>query len=307
MKNKQLLYMAGAIVVLFVIYFFTQRSSVPVADVNYIYDIDTSKVTEATLYDEGHTVTVVRDGAEWNIVNPFEYKANPRFGQILLEKLADMRVESVVTTKEERWDEFGLAEDPTRVAIKQGDKEVIFYVGKTADGYRQTYMRRDGSNDVLLVKGSYGVAFTRIPEQWKDKTILKLDQHTIQGVSTDDYHMFRNSDQDDTWFVDAKGADTRTCDYSEVKRVLSSVSNLRTSDFPTEDAYANVKWDKPKYTMTVDFFDGSNNKLQFFKDPAQDSFFFVKLEGNDVVFKVYPGTTNQIFKKAEDLLPKEDA
>jgi hypothetical protein len=305
MKNKQLLYMGVAIVVLLLIYFFMQRTSVPVAEFENLYNIDTSKVTEATLYDDGNTVTVVRDGSEWNVINPFEYKANPRFGQMLLEKLAGMRVESVVTSKEERWGEFGLAEDPTRVSIKEGNKEHVFFVGKTADGYRQTYMRRDGSKEVLLVKGSYGVVFTRKPENWKDKTILKLDQHNIKGVGTDDYHIYRNTDKDDTWFIDAKGADTRTCDYGEVKRVLGAVSNLRTSDFPAEDAYAKVKWNKPKHTLTIDLFDGGVKKVQFFKDPANDSFFFVKLEGNDVIFKVYPGTTNQIFKKAEELLPKE--
>jgi len=305
MKNKQLFYMAGVIVVLLAVYLLLQRSSVPVAKENYLFDVDTSKVSEVTIYSDGQTVTLNRNSDGWKVTNPFEYEANTRYTNDMLKKMMEMRVESDITSNKDKWNNYEVGEDATRISFVQNGKEHAFYIGKTSSSYQHTYMREEGKDQVVLVKGTYGSAFKRKADLWKDKSILDIEQTEIMTIKTDDYELFRNDASEDVWHLKKSNGDTELGDLGKVSRVISAVSRLQTSNFPEEEKYKDVKWNKATMTLEVLDTNGKTHLVRFFKDKEKENAFFVKLEGSDNVFRVFQGVTNQIFKKVNELLPEK--
>ncbi|MDP8206232.1 MAG: DUF4340 domain-containing protein [Candidatus Electryonea clarkiae] len=306
MKNKNLIYLGAAVVVLFGLYCLLQIGNVPKAEIMMLVETDTSMVTEVSIYKDGATTTLTRGEKGWNITNPYEYPANNSFIKTLLKKLDDLRIESTVTTNAKRWAEFELDDGKaTKVTIVQGDVQSDFYIGKSASGYKQTYARLEGKDEVLLIRGTYGVAVNRKPESWREKKVADFAEEEVIKVTT---HLLEMVKDGEDWRVTTKGGESFVADQSKAGRVPRSLKNLRTSDFPEPADYEGVNWDKPYREVTVGLSTGDTRSIRFYEDPNEENRYFMRYHNTEHVFRVYKGVIGQIFKEADDLKakPKEE-
>ena len=305
MKNKTLLYLLVAVVVLYGIFVLMERTSVPVAKDEYLVKVDSAKVNEISVFKDGQTVTLAKRDTTWFITNPIEYRANDRFVKQLLEKLKDMRIESKVTDKEDRWAEFEVDTAGTQVTVTQdGGTPATFIVGKASSSYRHSYARLADKPDVMLIRGTYGLQLNRTVENWRDKKILNVEQADFVGVETEDISMTRDSRESQAWLLHNADGSIDTTDWSKATRIQSALGRLQTSGFPAAEDYASVNFDKPTSTMKVTLVNGVEHTMRFYKSDEETVRYYITLDGDtSTVFRIYEGIYNQLFKKKADLMP----
>lgn len=307
MKNKQILYMAVAFAVLLVVYLLMQRGSMPVAETNYLVEVDTSNVEEVSIYNDGATITLARTNGAWKLTNPIEYPANGRFANMMLEKLADLRIESEIASSKDAWKSYEVDNDKAiRVTVKQNGQEATFYIGKTSENYRQSYARLEGKDATFLIKGTYATALKRNTENWRDKSIVTFKQQDIVAYKTNDVTVEKKTDADG-WNLISLGKDV-SGDWHKCTQVAAAISRLQTSKFPEESEYAKTNWKRAVNSVEVTTTNGETTTLRFFKDKAKDNRYFVKRNDEPTVFVIFEGVYKQIFKTNDDLKvePKED-
>lgn len=305
MQSKQLIYLLVAVVVLGGIYWLAQRSSVPTMEEQYLVEVDTSLVQSISVYHDGQTVTLERDSeVGWQLTNPLIYPANTRFVDQLLEKMTDMRIESVISESRDKWAEFEVDTTGYQLTVisEEGD-EVRLVLGKAAELYRQTYARLADSEETLLIKGTYGVTLNRTVENWRDKSIFRGPQHEIVGVQTDSLHIAREGE---AWTVHLAGDVTKPADTAAATRLQSTISRLRTSTFPEPSEYDGIDWDRPDKKLTVELANDDPLVLRFYEDPENERRYYVRQEGVETVYTVFEGIYKQLFKTNEELIASEE-
>ena len=305
MKNKTLLYLLVAVVVLYGIFVMMDRTSVPVAKEDYLVKVDSAKVTEVSIFKDATTVTLTKRDTTWFITNPIEYRANDRYVKQLLEKLDEMRIESTVTDKEDQFAEFEVDSSGTQLTITQeGGKPVTVIIGKASSGYRHSYARLADDNHVKLIRGTYGLVMNRTVENWRDKKILDCEQADIVGVETGDLHMTRSARDANAWVIEREDGKVDTTDWAKSTKVQAALGRLQTSGFPTEEDYKDVNFGRPTASMKVTLFNGTEHLLRFYKSDEETVRFYITLDGdNTTVFRIYEGIYNQLFKTPSELMP----
>ncbi|MCB2200047.1 DUF4340 domain-containing protein [bacterium] len=305
MKNKTLLYLLVAVVVLYGIFVMMDRTSVPTAKEDYLVKVDSAKVTEVSIFKDAQTVTLTKRDSTWFITNPIDYRANIRYVQQLLEKLDDMRIESTVTTDESQYADLEVDTSGTQLTITQeGEKSATVIVGKASSSYRQSYARRADEKEVKLIRGTYGLVLNRKLENWRDKMILNCIQADIVGVETSDLHMTRTSREARAWVIEHEDGSVDTTDWAKSTKVQAALARLQTSGFPTEEDYGQINFDRPTTTMKVTLVDGTEKTMRFYKSDEETVRYYITLDGDmDTVYRIYEGIYNQLFKKPSELMP----
>lgn len=300
--NRNILYLVIAVVVLGGIYYLLRVTGEPKAGNEQLVEVDTAAVDEISIFHDGSTVTLSRTADGWMITNPFTYKANSSFVGTLLEKIDDMRIESLITRNADRFTEFEVDTAGTRLTVTQGDSRNDFIIGKASTGYRQTYARREGEDDVYLIRGTYGVAINRTPENWREKKFADFEREDV--IRMDNGLLVVEQEATGDWRVTA-GSESFVADQTKVERITRALANMRTSDFPGPEVYAGVNWERPEKEVTIGLSSGANRTVRFYPVPDEDNRYFVKYDNNETVYRVYSGVPNQIFKEADDLRADE--
>jgi hypothetical protein len=308
--NKQIVYLSISAVVLLLVYILMQASAVPEAKNEQLADVDTSLVEQVTIASDGSTVTLQRGEDGWMVTEPYEYRANQSFVKTLLDKLEDLRIEAEVTSKSSRHGEFEVTDEQAiQLTIQEGGDTHEILLGKAAQGFKQTYARRAGKDQVYLIRGGYGVAVKRQPDAWRDKKITQFKQEDVLAVDLPNIDLQKEGE---TWKAITPGGEEFTPDEAKVKRVTRALANLRTSDFPPAADYQGTNWDRPRHTFVVQLADGGERRILLFPVKDEENRFFLRYGDemglNDTVYRIYTGVINTLLWEEDDLSPAaEDA
>ena len=101
----------------------------------------------------------------------------------LISKARSIPVKNVVSSNAERYSLFKVDSTGTSVRLSAGNSLLAsFVVGKPSSSFNETYVRKEGSPDVILADGMIAYTFSRGVNEWRDKSILTVKQDEIQSV-----------------------------------------------------------------------------------------------------------------------------
>ena len=174
---------------------------------------------------------------------------------------------------------------------ENGNMKFSFIVGKAGPSYNDTYVRKAGSNDVMLVNASLTYSFTKPVKEWRDKTIFSAPQENIKEVTYqygDTTFTLKNTS--DAWMI---GPDSTQTDV--VTSLLSSLADIKADDFLDT---ANVATKKIIAQITygygqVHFAYDKNTKKYYAQSSASPQWFVVE-----------EWKANQLLKRKKDLVRK---
>ncbi len=191
--------------------------------------LDTAKVTEVRIKStatEGEELKLVKSGAKWKVVSGTK-EAMTESGAVnsMLGVAQHLKVQRLVSRKKEKWENFEVGENSTRVSIFEGTKKLAdFRVGKFgfAQGQSQgnglqgmyTFVRLTNEDEVYTSDGFIGSHFNRSFDQWRDKTFLKVNQEVtrIDFIYPDSSFVLQK--RDTIWYADNKvAADAKVTQY----------------------------------------------------------------------------------------------
>jgi len=306
---KRMVILGSVLVVLVAAWFLQRRQqqSIIVSEPVETWAVDPDRVTSLHIdKPDGESVELVRSAGSWKLVEPLQYPANDQVVTASLRVLEALELADVISTNPANQGKYQVDSTGTRVIVKAGDEVLLSaIVGTNSPDFSHTYVRRTDGQQVYRAVGVLGYNFNKRVNDWRDKTILHLDQQSISRIVLEypkEKSSVALSRADSLWTVQAGGDAAQTADSLSVANLLRSVAALNTVNFATEDESAGLDFDKPDFRLTVET-DSGTSVVTFVE--GESSKYYAMLADRDAVFQLFKSSLTNVMKTAQDLRPKE--
>lgn len=290
--KKNTIILAGLFIVLLIVAYVVMQKpgeqSASSASSGFLASIDSASVDKLEIKTPTSFLVLEKQGADWHIIQPVNFKANQATVAQTLHQLKNIEVKSVVSSKPEKHSVFQVDQNGTEIKVyEKGAEKLAFILGKMAASYTESYARRLNSDEVILVQGAYGYIFTRPVKEWRDKTINACPRETIKEV----YYQFDDTTfsiafKDSIWYVGKEKAQ-----QTVVENILSSLSNFQADDFIDSTI-------SPKIMATILL---NNNRIQFSFNKTTNKYAVLSSQSPQW-FVLEPYRANQVLKRKKEIV-----
>lgn len=281
-----------------------QRHQRPVvAGPEAVITIDPEKVTRIAIHRPGESVELERAGSEWKLTKPLVYPANGDMVTAMLKQVEELNLEDIISKNPGTRSTYQVDSTGTTVEIWTGEKQALgIVVGKPSASYSHTFIRYTDRNEVYRADGIIAYSFNRRPDDWRDKTILKLDEKEIQQVRLDylaDKESVALVRADSThWRVQEGSSAPAPADSATAARLLAAVTKLVAVGFATPAEAAGSDFGAPDFRLTLQTHSGSRGVSFVGLDEAK---MLARADGGETVFSLYKSNLGNLMKKGEEL------
>lgn len=151
-------------------------------------ELERDAITEIEIHlpasedEEAVTVRLTMDGEDWRLAEPVEAVASSTAVSTALDKLTDLEVVGRAASRAEHHERLEVDEaQGIHVIARTGSETALdMWVGAYQTG--NTMVRLEGSDEVLMVRGSIKFAFNKRPRDWRDRAILQLTAAEVNEV-----------------------------------------------------------------------------------------------------------------------------
>lgn len=276
-----------------------------------LFDMDSTQVSLVRLVTPDDSVTLERRSGEWYLTKPLDYRASQSSVEELVGSACHLIVESLVSDQPEKHAKLQVDSTGTAVTMQAGTQTYAFVVGKPSSDYRHSYVRKQGANEVYLVKGVLGRTYNRRLSDWRDRTILDLDQEGVQRVTVfSQAGRTTLARQDTGWTVESDQGSFQG-DGEAVGRLLSALCSLKASDFRDKPPQAfqgaltkgeprqEPDFSTPEVRAEIMLGDGTQEGLSFVPEDDKKLRYLAKKDADDTVFVVYKGVLTPLVKQPD--------
>jgi len=291
-KNTWVL--AGVLAALIIVaYLVMQRpgeSSAPESSGKMLVSYDSAAVDKIDVRAPAGTTVLERQGGVWMVTAPVRYRADDVTVGATLAAGKHIELTGLVSSNPDKRGLFQLDSSGTEVTIyEHGAPKAVFWIGKPSTSYTETYVRRDGSDDVYLATGMFSSTFARRTSEWRDKTIFKTEQDAIGAVT------LRFGDttvvlarQDSVWKV---GDETAKNDV--VKSFTGALANIQADDF-IDTAMAAM----PPLIVQIEV---AGTQIRLYQAKGADKY-TVQTSLSPQLFEIYNWKGAQLVKRKKDFV-----
>lgn len=290
MKTRQLIWLAGVVVVLGALYLIVKSSSIPVAKETTLAKVDTAAVTVITTVSNGDTVQMERTDKGWMLTKPIDWPVNESYLKQAMRQVADMYVETEVTSNPKRQTEFGVDDKGVQLSLVAGKKTVNLVLGNPVPSSGNSYARIADDSTIYQVRGNPKATFSRTADSWRDRNIVTIPADQIIRFAMKGVELKRDPGQPwrQTFPVVNDSIDSPLLD-----RRFDNVSRLSATSFASEEEAAKVDWVLSKEMFEVEGANGMDQQIHFLK--ADDNRYYVKRNDEPTVFFVTKSLHDRIF------------
>lgn len=224
--------LVGTVIALAIIAFFVLRQPGEVSTTEgsgtMLVSYDSATVDRLEVNASGTSVVLEKQGNGWMLTSPLRYRADQSVVTAAVGKGKNIEVKNVVSSNPEKQRVFQVDSSGTLVQMYAGGNLVAaFRVGKPSASYTETYVRREGSDDVYLADGMFSYTFVQQSKDWRDKSIYRNEPDLVKSV-TYKYGdtTFTLAMNDSLWRLNGDSVSQPT-----VRSVLGSLANLQADGF----------------------------------------------------------------------------
>lgn len=279
MKHKNIIILICVIVILFLILLFTGRKpqTKPIITVEELRSIQICRPIDTTEIE-------IRDNG-YQIIKPFNYQGDSATIAFLINNLKNLKLGEVISKRKEKFDDFEVGVNGIKIILK-GKKEVSFYIGKYAGDYQNSYFRFENDDKVYLVSGMTKHQVNIKPDDWRDKTIMKIGKELIEKISIDDKEIIK---KDTLWMHKDK-----IIEKNKIDGLLYTLSDLRATGFSDTASF------QPRHKIKIFTAGGGEFGLEI--GDKRDYNYFVKLSDKPTIFLLSEYTINNFL----NLIPEQE-
>ena len=224
--------LVGTVIALAIIAFFVLRQPGEVSTTEgsgtMLVSYDSATVDRLEVNASGTSVVLEKQGNGWMLTSPLRYRADQSVVTAAVGKGKNIEVKNVVSSNPEKQRVFQVDSSGTLVQMYAGGNLVAaFRVGKPSASYTETYVRREGSDDVYLADGMFSYTFVQQSKDWRDKSIYRNEPDLVKSV-TYKYGdtTFTLAMNDSLWRLNGDSVSQPT-----MRSVLGSLANLQADGF----------------------------------------------------------------------------
>ncbi len=271
---------------------------------------DSTAVAFVELMTPSDTTRLAKAGELWRVTTEDDYPADARAVGALLARVRDLKREEVASRNAEKQALFQV--DGSMLECRflgTGETPMAhLFVGKSGPGHSGSYVRVDGSNDVILVSGYIRGIFDKGERGWRDRTIFNIAQDEVLRFRIDraDTLIQVRTEDKIRWYL--SGPDSAEAKMNVVDNILRTFSQLVADDFDPEISPGDAGLDDPWGTFTAHLEDGTDRVLLVGEEDSGSR--WVKRPDRDMIFKVRTYRIQNLFQSVEEIrepAPEETA
>jgi hypothetical protein len=234
-------------------------------------------------------------GDGWT-VNGHQAAANAE--EALKRALEQAEVGALVSRNPENHERLGVTRAAGRrlTLYSGGTAGVSLIVGRRARALGQSYVRREGEDEVYTLQGTLISLVNRDVDDWRDKEIIEADRDLVQRIEysypDESFALARDTAG---WQLEPSGA---AADGNAVSGVLSILSGLLAIGFVDDSVADTLTWEPPSARLRLVGPDGTAmGELVFLE--REDVGFYVRRAGSPVVYTISSHTGGQLLRRQE--------
>ena len=253
--QKYLLAVLGLQVILILVVFLLQR---PVAASNNLIfpDLKVESVSAITISDStGQSVSLEKKGEKWVLPLQGDYPVMTGTVQQLVEKLATMRDNRVVTRSETSQKRLNISNDNFERKVEltlNGTPEIIYFGSSPTTS--NIHFRLDGKPEVYLTNS---LSTTQLPNSisgWVDTTIYQIPASSVEKIQISNTagEFIFELDADSAWTSQSVEQGFQF-DQSKWSSLLTGFSTLRFVEPVSKSEKTEYGFEKPQARMQIDY------------------------------------------------------
>jgi hypothetical protein len=265
-------------------------------------------VTAIEVKGTSREISLQRKEEGWTISGTDNFIADPQLVTTALDTIANFTRDNIASKNPEKQDIFEVTDDKgLEVKAVDADQKTIahFFVGKSGPDFFSTYLRKEGSNEVVLARGSIKSTFDKSPENWRDKTIFNFSPETVTQLTltTPEEETVLLKDEKNEWYITSP--EQIKAKKDEVENIISTLATLRAIEFAEDVVLENYQLDKPLTTITAILKDQIEKKLLIGKKHEDRSQYYVKNQAKDPVYLIGTYQVDKMRMTFNDLKEEE--
>ncbi len=261
---------------------------------------------EFTSVSKGHIVLEKQNG-EWFVTEPLEYKAFDRDVEMMLDQLKDIKIEGIVSTREEAQNEYSVGDSTGTlfVAYSGGQPVIEAIVGKQSMQIGHTYARMKGSNEIMMWRGMFSQEVIRDADDWRDKRVYSYNATDITSVKIEQSGLVRELALEDTVWVYTENGQEKPVDSQNVIRSLNVLANLICDDFGDQNDIPRAAGRDADIRVTFTVRNGDVNVYDVWSplENEKTTRYLMRKEGGEFLYRFYQSRGRFITLDYEILQP----
>jgi hypothetical protein len=279
-----------------------QRGKIVVSGPAEVVRVEPDKVTRVEIHKADGDVELVRTGDAWKLTRPAEYPANPELVNGMLKAVEELKLVDVISSNPANRSTYQVDSTGTAVTIWSGESKTLdVVVGKSTADWTHTFVRRADRDEVYRADGVLSYNFNRRPDDWRDKSVLRLEPLQIQRIALENLAEGETVSlvrADSTHWSVQSGSGTAAADSATAARVVASVAKLDAAAFATATEAAAADWTSPDFRLRVDA-GGTPHTVTFVA--VDDAKMLARRDGADTIFSLYKSNLMNVMKTAHEL------
>lgn len=244
----------------------------------------------------------------WLIRDTDGFIADPQLINSALDTIKNFTRDNVASKNPKKQELFEVNQEKgIAVIVHDTDQKILaqFFIGKTGPSFFSTYLRKEGSNEVILAEGAIKSTFDKSIKNWRDKTILDFPADTITQltIQTSKQELILEKDEDGDWQITKP--EKAKAKIEEVDPIVITLASLKAIDFAEDYDLKKYQLDNPEITITVILEDKVEKRLLIGKKHEERSQYYVKNQAKKTIFLVGKYQIDNLNKTLEDLKEEE--
>jgi hypothetical protein len=205
-----------------------------------LLEITADDVSAITLAYGDREIGLERRDGTWRMTKPVDAPADELAVKNLIRAIADAEVKKTIDDPPADLLPFGLAPPFVTITLtgKDGTALPAIKVGKTTAVSYSTYVQRADKPAVYLTPSSFRTGVDKQPKDLRDKTILTFNDKDVTAITLrgEGGGVVELAKKDGNWWIEQPAA--YRADNNAVRALLSTVKNLRATDFANDNPAA---------------------------------------------------------------------
>ena len=310
MKVRTTVILFGIFIILFVfVYFFegplSKRDQRKDKEATTLFpDFKKDKATKIEAKSSTQEVSLEKKEEGWLISNTDGFTADPKLVTTALDAVKKFTRENIASKNPEKQELFEVTKKKgLEVKVSDVDENILahFYIGKTGPDFFSTYLRKEGSEEVLLEGGYVKSTFDKSVENWRDKTIFDFPAETISQLTlkTPEDEIVLKKDENGDWQI----TKPEKCKARKemVVNIGTTLASLKAIGFAEDYNLETYQLDIPQIKITAILGDKEEKQLLIGKKQEEQSQYYVKNQAKKTIFLIGKHQIDKINKSLDDL------
>ncbi len=242
-KNKRIPLLIGLLVLLVIIAYATGTFDAATSTVDVpAIEIEAGGIDEIEVNSPEFSIRVQKMNGIWQVLEPIAWMADSVSINSFARNLADLKLESVVSTNPERYSRYGVDSTASVVTVTSGEDVQKLTISSKGSDFMTTYIRLEDDERVFIARPR--ISIPTDADRWRDKMIAMIPSQILTAVNvTTPDNTFSLSKGDSGWRLSLDGRET-AADSAAVDRYLRNFNRFRADGFistvPEEDSVEYV-------------------------------------------------------------------